>query len=233
MRSISFNHNVKLLIYSDLNCLKDDVADLFVKEFNKGLCVVSGGATPKKIYKEISKKNNFKPKRKILLADDRLVSNNSVLSNYSMILKNLLIDFEENFPLSYYNELQTFSVKSLQKKIKEILKENKLHTSFLGIGADGHTASLFTEKADFNSKSNSFKIKNNFDDFERFTLSYKSLMMSKQIVFIATGSEKNKPLLNFFSNKIDFNKFPFQKLASDHINVKFYCDEDAVKNIKL
>lgn len=233
MRSISFNHNVKLLIYSDLNSLKDDVANLFVKEFNKGLCVVSGGTTPKDIYKKISKKNNFKPKRKILLADDRLVSEISLLSNYSMILKNLFIDFDENFPLSYYKELQNFNVKSLQKKIKEILKENKLHSSFLGIGSDGHTASLFPKKADFNSESNSFKIKNHFDDFERFTLSYKTLMMSKQIVFIATGSEKNKPLLDFFSNRIDFNKFPFQKLASAHRDVKFYCDEDAVKNIKL
>jgi 6-phosphogluconolactonase len=233
LRVIRFNQNIEINIFSNLNLLQESVADLFVTEFNKGLCIISGGNTTREVYKKISKNDHLKTKRKILLADDRLVSNNNIMSNYRMILNNLQIDYKENFPISYYNELKLSNIKSLHNKVEKILKENELNSSFLGIGSDGHTASLFPKKTKFSSDLSSFKIKNDFDNFERYTLSYRSLMMSKQIIFIATGYEKNKPLLDCFNGNINFYKYPFQMIAANHNNVKFYCDNDAVKNLNL
>jgi 6-phosphogluconolactonase len=233
LKSIYFNQNIQLNIFDNLNHLQDNVTELFISEFNKGLCVISGGNTPRKIYDKISKRDDLKTKRKILLADDRLVVNNHNLSNYGMLLNNLKIDYLEDFPISYYDELKLSNDETLHEMIESVLKENQLYSSFLGIGSDGHTASLFPKKSMFNSELSSFKIKNKFDDFERFTLSYKSLMLSKKIIFIAIGSKKNKPLLDFFNGNIDFDKYPFQMIAANHSNVKFYCDKDALKNINL
>lgn len=233
MKSFYFNQNIKVKIYENFNLLKDEIVNLFIKEFNKGLCIVSGGNTPKKIYEKISTSNDLGANIKILLADDRLVSNSNEMSNYQMLLNNLLIDYKNNYPISYYDELELSNLKSLQKKVEIILKKNKIYSSFLGIGEDGHTASLFPEIANFKTDFNSFIIKNDFDNFKRFTLSYKTIMMSKKIIFIVTGHKKNKILLDFFRGNHSFDKHPFHMIAANHKNVEFHCDIEAGKNLKL
>lgn len=123
MKSFYFNQNIKVKIYENFNLLKDEIVNLFIKEFNKGLCIVSGGNTPKKIYEKISTSNDLGANIKILLADDRLVSNSNEMSNYQMLLNNLLIDYKNNYPISYYDELELSNLKSLQKKVEIILKK--------------------------------------------------------------------------------------------------------------
>ena len=39
-----------------------------------------------------------------------------------MLLNNLQIDYENNYPISYYDELELSNLKSLQKKVEIILK---------------------------------------------------------------------------------------------------------------
>ena len=58
-------------------------------------------------------------------------------------------------------------------------------------------------------------------------------MKSNKIIFLATGSKKNKPLKSFFAKNFDFAKYPFQKFAYEHNNVEFYCDSKAFKDINL
>ena len=91
MKSFYFNQNIKVNTYENFNLLKDEIVNLFIKEFNKGLCIVSGGNTPKSIYKKISISNDLGAKIKVLLADDRLVPNNNEMSNHRMLLNNLQI----------------------------------------------------------------------------------------------------------------------------------------------
>ncbi len=233
IEKIRFNNSIEINIFNNVSHLYTIASQLFIQEFNKGLCIVSGGNTPKSIYNIISKKTNVKTNRKILLADDRLVDENNILSNYKMLTESLDIEYFDGFPISYFKLLKSKGGPFLNSKIKKVLENNFLYSSFLGIGSDGHTASLFSENSNFNSKLNSFKVKNKFDNFDRYSLSYKSLMRSEQIVFLAVGISKNKPLQEFFNNNIDPDKYPFHKLASNHKNVKFYCDNDALKNIKL
>tara|TARA_B100000780_G_scaffold277638_1_gene248826 strand:- start:684 stop:1388 length:705 start_codon:yes stop_codon:yes gene_type:complete len=233
IEKIRFNDSIEINIFNNVNDLYARASQLFIQEFNKGLCIVSGGNTPKSIYNVISNQTNVKANRKILLADDRLVDENNVLSNYKMLTESLDIEYFDGFPISYFEVLKSKGVPFLQGQIKKVLENNCLYSSFLGIGSDGHTASLFSENSNFNSELNSFKVKNKFDNYDRFSLSYKSLMRSEQIVFLAIGLSKNKPLQEFFSNNIDFEKYPFHKLASNHRNVKFYCDNEALTNVEL
>ncbi len=232
-KKIQFNNSVEINIFDNVKDLYNNTSELFVKEFNKGLCIVSGGNTPKNIYKIISKKTSLRSNRKILLADDRLVDEKNSLSNYKMLTESLDIQYYDGFPISYFKLLKSKGPNFADNEIKKILEKNFLYSSFLGIGSDGHTASLFSGNTNFKSKLSSFKIKNEFDDFERYSLSYNSLMKSEQIVFLAIGFNKNNPLREFFHNNIDFDKYPFQKLAHNHGKVKFYCDNQALKNINF
>ena len=103
----------------------------------------------------------------------------------------------------------------------------------MGIGSDGHTASIFSENTNFDCILSSFKTINKNEKFHRYSLSFKTLMKSNKIIFLATGFKKNKPLKSFFTNNLDFNKYPFQKFAFEHSNVEFYCDSKAFKDINL
>ena len=232
MKLINFKPNIRVKIYEDIDKLNFDLSNVLNIEMQKGLCVIPGGSTPKKIYENISKLNT-KKKIKILLSDDRLVDNYNKLSNYKMLIETLKINFHKEFPLSYYGELKIDGEDKLEKKISLILKRNPINISLLGIGSDGHTASIFSENTNFESSLSSFKTINKNEKFHRYSLSFITLMKSNKIIFLATGNKKNKPLKSFFTNNVDYAKYPFQKFASEHTNIEFYCDSEAFKNINL
>lgn len=232
MRLVNFNSNLKVKIYDDIDKLNCDLSIVLRNELQKGLCVLSGGTTPKNIYKKLSK-FDIKKKIKILLSDDRLVNNFNNLSNYKMIMNSLRLNYFKEFPLSYYDELINFGESTFEKKLSLILTRNPINLSLLGIGSDGHTASIFAENANFDSNLSSFKTVNKNEKFHRYSLSFKTLMKSNKIIFLATGLKKNKPLKSFFTKNFDFIKYPFQKFAYEHSNVEFYCDSNAFKDIHL
>ena len=198
MTKTLFNKNIDIKVFRDSFNLHKYTSDIFLNEINEGLCIISGGNTPKDIYKIISTKNSIKSNRKIILADDRIVNNESELSNYGMLNKYLKIDFQEGFPISYFDLINSRGELFLEKKLKKILNNNIIKAAFLGIGADGHTASLFPNKAKFDSDVSSFKLKNETDDFYRYTLSYKYLMKSNKIIFIVVGSKKKQNFIRLF-----------------------------------
>ena len=82
---IFFNSNVKINIYDSINKLEVDCSKIFINQLNKGLCIVPGGNTPKKIFEIIQGNKNLLNNREILLSDDRLVDVKSHLSNYKML----------------------------------------------------------------------------------------------------------------------------------------------------
>jgi len=224
-------NNINIKICNSTVKLIELTSNIITEELNKGLCIIPGGRTPVKIFNYLSKFKQINSKSKLLLSDDRLVSIMSNNSNYKMLFDNLKITFDDFSPLSYNQEINEIGELKLEQKITRILENNILSCAFLGVGSDGHTASLFPNKSQFESTQSGFKIKNKEDDFFRYTLSYKSLMKFKKIVFIISGNEKNEALKQLFFKENNFNKYPFHKLAIEHPNVLIICDNKAAKNI--
>ena len=224
-------NNINIKVYNSLSKLIESTSDIIIEELNNGLCIIPGGNTPKKILNHLSKLKLVNSKSKLLLSDDRLVSIDSNKSNYKMLIDNLKTNFDDAYPLSYNQEINKIGEIKLEQKLTRILEDNILNCAFLGVGLDGHTASLFPNKSQFESTLSGFRIKNKDDDFFRFTLSFKSLMKFKKLVFIICGEEKSNALKQLFSKKNNFNKYPFHKLAIEHPNVLIICDKEAAKNI--
>ena len=224
-------NNINIKICNSTIKLIELTSNIITEELNKGLCIIPGGRTPIKIFNHLSKFNQINSKSKLLLSDDRLVSIKSNNSNYKMLFDNLKTTFDDFPPLSYNQEINEIGELKLEQKITRILDNNILSCAFLGVGSDGHTASLFPNKSQFESTQSGFKIKNKEDDFFRYTLSYKSLMKFKKIVFIISGNEKNESLKQLFFKENNFNKYPFHKLAIEHPNVLIICDNKAAKYI--
>ena len=225
MKISKINNNVKLYSFNNSKKFDKKIAELMKDNINKGLCLLPGGLTPLSAYQILSKTKKIKANRKILLTDDRLVDFNSSKSNYSMLMQNLKIDFFDGFPLSYFKNINSFGLTSINKKIDNIIESSDIECSFLGLGEDSHTASLFPNKSEIlNCNSSGLIIRNVNEDYRRYSLSYKTILSSKKIIFLIKGENKQNALKSILSKEKNYLQLPAQKIINEHENIEIFCD---------
>ena len=109
-----------------------------IEEKSSASLIVSGGSTPKKLFKALSEMNLPWDKIKIGLCDERLVEPTHNDSNEKLVRKNLMINYAQKATfVSMASEEET----ACSKHIKELLMP--FDVLVLGMGEDAHTASLF------------------------------------------------------------------------------------------
>lgn len=187
-----------------------------IKTSSKGLLVFGGGSTPIKINGELTKilesdlslKQHFLENFKIFLSDERYVPLSNNLSNYKM-LRSSLPPKSQIIPLDTNLNLKA-CIADYEEKLNEELSNSQIVLSLLGVGPDGHTASLFPNQYSLNLD---LVIHGGTgpEGKDRLSLSPYSLQMSKKLLFIVNTHDKriayekalkskNKiahPLLNF------------------------------------
>lgn len=188
-----------------------------IKRIKPKSVALSGGETPKKLYSEMAKLSSSK---KIIFyqVDERCVKKTHNQSNYKTIFNALIKKTSAEF--HHFNT--NLKIAESLKKYEKELPRQPFDLTILGIGKDGHTASLFPYSKALASKSrtahtttNKFKIKN------RLTLTFKKILESKTILILIKGKNKIHILKNFANKSISTNKFPAIKLLS-HKNLHIY-----------
>src|SRR4026207_1988206 len=142
--------------------LISDAAQKCISEKRNFSLVLSGGETPRTTY-ELLAGNEFRSlidweKVKIFFADERYVSHKDKESNFRMVSETLL----HHVPLPPQNIFPINTDSTPKKdavKYEEVLKKN-FPSSFphfdlvlLGLGEDGHTASLFPDTSVLHEQS--------------------------------------------------------------------------------
>ena len=118
-----------------LTKLISDKLKLAIDKKGTATFVVSGGTSPLKLFEDLSKIDLPWNKVQITLVDDRLVNKNHIHSNQKLINDHLLKNKAKlaNFiPLS-------------EKIIKSKIIITPFDVNLLGMGEDGHFASLFPD----------------------------------------------------------------------------------------
>jgi 6-phosphogluconolactonase len=173
-----------------------------------------------------------------ILSDERMVDENSKLSNSYHIKENLLKYIKDNeLPdfLSFSN-----LIGSEQIGITSYINDEKLiklgnpEIAVLGLGADGHTASLFPGNQDLynNDDKSCIIVKNNYENYYRISLTFNYLLRSKKIVFLISGEAKSKVLKQCIGGPYEPVKRPAQYLFKNYGNkITIFCDEAAAKEI--
>ena len=215
--------NENFLIKKFIGFFKEKVANREKKRFS---FVLTGGESPIKLYKKLSKNKKI-PWEKIdfFIGDERYVKENSKHSNIKMCKKYLLnkikISNSQIYKISTSKKSIKKNAQDYENKIKKYFSNKKVFFDLilLGIGDDGHIASLF--KNNINKKSNkdvSFVRKK---DFARITLTLRCLNKGRSIFLWAPGKEKSNIVKKMLSDK-NF-KYPVSYLRKEN-NFLFHCN---------
>ena len=167
----------------------------------KASIAVSGGSTPKGFFKVLSNKAIDWQKVTITLADERWVDMNDDASNTRLVHENLL---QNNAAAAKF-----FHLKQGEQLCDETLADLNLAANntllpldvlILGMGEDGHTASLFPcsdqiEQALDSSNENALmKVVPKTAPHQRITFSFAALKQSKNTFLHVCGTGKKQVL---------------------------------------
>lgn len=194
-------------IFTSIENLANNAAALLKRKVNElpdgeyFTIALSGGLTPKLIFnyliKDYSDKIDWK-KIKLFWGDERCVPTNHNESNFKMTYESLLckISIPEENIFRIYGEGDPIKEAD---RYSEIIKNN-VHTEnglpsfnliLLGLGEDGHTASIFPNQLALFYSDDLYTItKHPQSKQNRITVTGKVINNAKRVVFLVTGGNK-------------------------------------------
>jgi len=226
--------------------IAEDISDLVNENADKGrntFIAVAGGNTPKILFTKLS--GNFKEsiaweKIHLFWSDERCVSPNDNQSNFGMTKKYLLDNIDipkENIHRIRGEEDPLKEVMRISSEIKYTLPaKNNLplfDLNILGLGVDGHTASLFPGKKLRNVSNGIAGIAlHPLTGQKRITLTQEVINNTRQIIFMVTGGKKADIVYEMMSADNSGSRFPAAKVRAAEM-LKWYLDKDAASRIKM
>jgi len=240
---------MKVHIFDTKEKLYDEVSNYYIERLNKNPNLNLGlatGTTPIPLYDrliEAYKKGlvSFKGVKAFNL-DEYLGLEKNHHQSYYYFMRNQLfnhIDINQNncFIPSGDNPDHETAIKEYQ----ELLKQNQVDIQLLGIGSNGHIG--FNEpntpfdtkthvvKLDEKTRIDNSRLFNSLDEVptHAITMGISEIMNAKEIIVIATGSNKKDAVYEMIKGNISEN-VPASVLQR-HPNVTVYIDKDAASRL--
>lgn len=240
----------KVLIFPRIEKLNDFAAEKFIEIGNDAIekndrfaVALAGGSTPKSLYRLLSGeqfKNRIDwSKVFFFFGDERGVLPDSAESNFRMANENLLkpLEIPEENIFRWQTELENSDkiVESYNQKIKDFFAPDK--TDFprfdlilLGMGTDGHTASLFPFTDALNETEKQI-VSNRVEKLEtvRFTFTFSLINNAANVFFLVSGADKAEVLKRVLEGEFAPLKYPSQGVSPKNGKLFWLIDESAAQ----
>jgi 6-phosphogluconolactonase len=204
------------------------------------MVALSGGNTPRQMF-EILASDEFRgqvdwAKVHVFWGDERAVPPTNPESNYGMARRELLIRVPVPEGNVHRMEAEKASIGRAAHEYEEVLRKYlelddqgfpRFHLIFLGMGNDGHTASLFPgprvtrQTSRWVSTPTVTKL-----NMRRMTLTLPVLDAALRVVFLVVGSEKAQMLHAVLEEKHD-PPYPAQLVQPRHRGLKIFLVDKA------
>jgi 6-phosphogluconolactonase len=203
---------------------------------------LSGGSTPKALYSLLAANyQHFDWKHTFLFfGDERHVAPTAAESNYRMVHDSLLtkvaIPTDNVFRVKAENPDATAAAAEYESQLRRFFELNseefpRFDLILLGMGPDGHTASLFPGSAALNEQSH-LVVANWVAKFNthRITFTYPVLNHAAEVIFLASGTDKADMLHQVLESK-NYPPFPSQRVQPSEGRLLWMMDQAAAAKL--
>ncbi|MCC6236589.1 MAG: 6-phosphogluconolactonase [Dehalococcoidia bacterium] len=169
-----------------------DAALEVIRETSPRTIALAGGSTPRPLYERLRDLDLPWGEIECFFTDERCVPPESPALNFGMVQRALL--GMRPRPRLHPMPFATRDPESYEALIEERLGASPaLDLAILGLGADGHTASLFPGDAALEEREHLVRMVER-PDYPRITMTLPLLSASKVALFVVTGAEKRDAL---------------------------------------
>lgn len=200
VREFHFEHRSHLFTALAAECL--DLLSESLSKNGTATLLVSGGNTPAPLYEALSKFDLAWKKVKVALVDERWVDQEHAASNEALIKRTLLIN---NAKAASFTGMKTAAERAADGQVETEARYRALPQPFtvaiVGMGNDGHTASLFphaeglsealnTDNEQLTAAITAKQSPVTGPNTERLTLTLSALMKCDRLIILLTGEDK-------------------------------------------
>ncbi len=195
---------------------------------------LSGGSTPKLLFKTLAQepyKSQIQWKNlHFWWGDDRMVPPQDPESNYGEVQK-LLFDHiqipAENIHRIRGEEPVESELKRFEQELRAVIPNGVFDWIILGMGTDGHTASLFPHQTDFNDPNLAVIAKHPETGQIRISKTAKLIEQAKRITYLVTGASKAEILKEIQTTPAENLPYPAARIKATNGVTEWYLDKEA------
>jgi len=246
-----------VIIQEDSEALAGKAADLItecaqdaIRERGRFTLVLSGGSTPEKTYALLAQPDRMATidwsKTFVFFGDERMVPPEDPRSNFAMARRALLdratVPDSNVFPIPTGKRSPAEAAKAYAECLARFFSASpasgppRFDLVLLGLGEDGHTASLFPGAAalDVEDAWVAWSSPGTLPPpVDRVTLTYPVLNAARQVVFLVSGESKAAALRDVLEGRADRNRRPAAGVRPTDGTVTWLVDRDAAKLVSV
>lgn len=217
-----------------------DAAKKNIEDHGYFAVALSGGKTPEAIFRKLSAAENRDKvdwsRVMLFWSDERCVAPSHKLSNYNMAMQSgfhaLPIPMENIFRMKGEEDPEE-AAKEYDQIIRDRLSGEPFDMIMLGVGDDGHTASLFPKTHALQSGER-LAVANYVPQNEswRLTLTFKSINSARLIVVYLLGDNKAVVVKRIFNEEYQPDILPIQRVGTPTHKAVFIMDAAAAGQFK-
>ncbi len=197
---------------------------------------LSGGSTPKLLFKTLAQApyaNEIQWQNlHFWWGDDRMVPPTDEQSNYGEVQK-LLFDHinipAENIHRIRGEENVETELARFSQELTACVPDLAFDWIILGMGNDGHTASLFPHQTNFDDPNVAVIAKHPESGQIRISKTAKLIEKAKRITYLVTGAAKAEILKEIEETPAERLPYPAAKIQAQNGVTEWYLDKDAAR----
>lgn len=216
-------------------------AEHFIKQARQSTkfsVALSGGSTPKLLFDWLAE-NYSDPALwqniHLYWGDERCVSPDDDESNFKMAKKHLLDKID--IPVQNIHRIlgENNPVDEVKRYAGELLENLPVKSELpvfdliiLGLGDDGHTASIFPNQMELLTSDNICEMAEHpISGQKRITLTGKVINNAREIAFLVTGENKKQKIFEIINKTGNWKNYPASHINSANGNLSWFVDKAA------
>jgi len=218
-----------------------DLLDAAIRESGVARLAISGGSSPRPMFQLFAATRFPWDRVQLFWVDERGVPPDDPKSNFKMTRETWLTPGHFPEPNIHRIQAELDPHEAARRYIQEITETFPLvpgdmprfDVIHLGMGPDGHTASLFPGEPLIENRRSiaSAAFVEKFKQW-RITLLPGPLLAARHVIFLVDGADKNAALGEVLDGPYDPKKYPAQVVARNAASLDWFVDEAAAEKIE-